>query len=397
MTLVRGHNEPVNRAETHVLIIGVNDYPNSKHPQAWACTTATGVSKLTSPTLSARALADWFLTEFHNSSAPLGSLDLLLSEAVPETYQDPKTKHAHAIGRADFVGIQTSFQNWETRCNSDPGNVAAFYFCGHAAEGCNRILLPSDFPILSQHNEPDWNQVVNFNATCTAMEYCLAAHQFYFLDCCRTQLPPELASSPLGVALRHPRLGSAPKVRAQPVFTIGEYSTTGAARDQISGFTDLLLLSLRGAAAELRGGRWQVTAQPLLEAFQRIKEVFHEAFQVESSDISRYPSVEIDVLSKKILGTATLHHYRPKAPPMVPACIRCDPERAAFAAQFAVANSAGIVPLKFNKSGPYAHGFLKRGRHEFQVTFPGGVWQNAKKRKSVEPPVCECRFEAEDV
>lgn len=92
MTLIAGQAAPVQEARTHVLIIGVGDYPNVRQSRvARNAADLLEVRPLTSPPRSARELADWFLTSFHNPNAELGSLELLFSDAGQTTYQHPQT------------------------------------------------------------------------------------------------------------------------------------------------------------------------------------------------------------------------------------------------------------------------------------------------------------------
>ena len=322
MTLITGEATPVPKpARTHVFIVGVGDYPNIRNSQAASnAATLLSVTPLTSPPPSARALADWFLTSFHNPNAELGSLELLFSDKGQTTYKHPETGEVHNIDPADFQNLQQAFQRWENRCNSSQDNVAVFYFCGHGAEGANRILLPADFPVLvPASGQPDWNQVVNFSATLINMQYCSAAHQFFFLDSCRISLPH---TPLLGSSLIPPRImQQQPVVKAQMVYTIPERWATGGFSGSISAYADLLLHSLRGGAAAQTRHVWQVTGMGVLTACERIREVFSE----EGITGTPYPIIEL-APSTPIQTNPVLHQY--KEPPLIPIRINCKPDSA---------------------------------------------------------------------
>jgi hypothetical protein len=397
VTLVAGQAAPVVAARTHVLIIGVGNYPNATpaNPASYYCTLlGMNLSKerLTSPPKSARAVADWFIKDFNNARAPLGSVELLLAEAEPQPYCNPHTGVQYdPIEPATFARIQKAFQRWEARCNMNTGNVAVFYFCGHGAEVANRILLPADFPVpIKASGEPNWNRVVNFSSTRVNMEFCKAAHQFYFLDCCRLR-PDQLARLGLGVPLISARvLQASPPVRAQPVYTIPDRDTTGANPGQISAFTDLLLNSLRGAAAELEKGIWHVTAMRLLTACEKLAEVFPE----EGLQGTAYPIVELD-RSVPFRDNPVLHQYPQGAPPRVPARIRLRPQAAAQLANYAAQQGTRTIPLQRHRTWHYGHGFLPPGGHTIQVAFPVGAgWKCDPQTVSADPPVCVCDCEA---
>jgi hypothetical protein len=389
VTLIKAQRGSQKGGRTHVLIIGINDYPNanpnSNDRQAQAAreySTLLGVSQLSSPAVSARAFADWFLAEFHNPAAGLGSLELLLSESLM-TYQNEQ------VEKANFKNIIDAFQRWASRCDEHKDNVGVFYFSGHGAEGCNQILLPSDFPIISPNNHrPDWTQVIDINATRAVMRYCRAQGQFYFLDCCRTRLRGPLASQPLGATLYSPdldprQLGSA----AQAVYAV-EDQTTGAAPHQISGFTALLLHSLRGAAAQPEGGKWHVASETLHRACKRIKEVFEEDFIGGHEALSSvFPNVSADIKLSSSVERLLLHHYRKKTPPAVPVRVTHDLGDSAFGASYCAVSRTETIHLSWNTRRRHAHTRLKPGKHEFQIHLDGG--ESHKFRKSVQPPVCE--------
>src|SRR5687767_12707438 len=80
----RSPNDP----STHVLIVGVGRYEFGKG--ANETPVAGDLRQLTSPPISAREIADWFVRSFQNSQKPLGSVALLLSEDPVRQYQAPR-------------------------------------------------------------------------------------------------------------------------------------------------------------------------------------------------------------------------------------------------------------------------------------------------------------------
>ena len=75
MTLLAGAAAPVPEPRTHVLVIGVGDYPNTKASSAAQIAAgAVKVTPLGSPVPSASKVAEWFLN-LHNPAAELGSLE----------------------------------------------------------------------------------------------------------------------------------------------------------------------------------------------------------------------------------------------------------------------------------------------------------------------------------
>src|SRR5438034_10565023 len=80
---------------THVLIVGVVAYEFGKNKKE--APVATGFRQLTSPPVSARAVADWFITSFRNQEKPLASVALLISEDAAKPYQPPAPAGAAAV------------------------------------------------------------------------------------------------------------------------------------------------------------------------------------------------------------------------------------------------------------------------------------------------------------
>ena len=103
MTLVL--HKPEIRPATHAFVVGVGRYTfldGGAHPAAKVA--GWGLKQLSSPPLSATAIADFLLGELDNPKAPLGSVELLLS---PEgRYRAPTGGASHAV---DPATTATSF------------------------------------------------------------------------------------------------------------------------------------------------------------------------------------------------------------------------------------------------------------------------------------------------
>ena len=97
------------------------------------------MKQLKSPVVWARAFADWLCLGYQNSSAQLGSVNLLLSPANPfaATGRTPLP-----VDPPEMETVQAAYDAWYARCDARPGNIALFYFCGHGvAQGFNSLLL----------------------------------------------------------------------------------------------------------------------------------------------------------------------------------------------------------------------------------------------------------------
>ena len=131
----------VNTRGTHVLIIAAGEYPalwGGDPAKQLSDADKIGMRQLSSPPLSAAALAEWFLADsdgsqmqgFHNPEAPLASVEMLVSPTRSYRLPDGSEVAVEAATKANITG---AFRKWRLRAASHPDNNAVFYFCGHGA------------------------------------------------------------------------------------------------------------------------------------------------------------------------------------------------------------------------------------------------------------------------
>jgi len=139
--------DPGGAPATHALVVGVGEYPwlIGGTEQANAA-LAEGMGQLSSPPASARAITDWLLGSHADPTAPLATIDLLLSAADGEQSYRPEGGDTVAVDMAEKEALVAAIRAWRTRCDSHPGNVALFFFCGHGVgRGFDLALLARDF------------------------------------------------------------------------------------------------------------------------------------------------------------------------------------------------------------------------------------------------------------
>jgi hypothetical protein len=130
---------------THVLGIGVGGY---RHLDGGPSPMGDpllhgGVTQLSSPPLSALALRDRLVATNPDAwRAPLGSVDLLVSPHPEHPWPDGA---GVKLEEPTMSNIKIAFDAWKKRCDSDSGNVAILYFCGHGLEKDEQYVLASDF------------------------------------------------------------------------------------------------------------------------------------------------------------------------------------------------------------------------------------------------------------
>jgi hypothetical protein len=184
--------------QTHVIIIGVDAYRHLVGGTGHAAKQQFGLRQLSSPTRSAFAFVDWLLKKYHNPIAPLGSIELLLSQGDdPVFYINPKTNSRYKVDLAEKRAITTSIRTWFDRGDQHLDNIAIFYFCGHGlARGAELGLLAQDFG-ADKHSL--MQNSIDLGSLVLAMEGCKARNQCFFIDACRHE-PKSIAIASLGDA-----------------------------------------------------------------------------------------------------------------------------------------------------------------------------------------------------
>lgn len=173
---------------THVLLVGCGDYPHL------AAAGFGGLQPLTSPRLSAKAMADWFLSgpdalpagqalpadrAFHNPDAPLGSLVMLTSPAEP--YKAPSGV-ASPTTRPTLANIKSAYTQWLARLGANPNSRGVFHFCGHGvSNGISQYLVADDF---GEDPDDPWQGVFHVSNTCQATIRKTSASLFFLIDAC---------------------------------------------------------------------------------------------------------------------------------------------------------------------------------------------------------------------
>lgn len=272
---------------THVLLIGVGDYPYLKDgDDAKPFAMAMGMGQLSSPPLSVRALASWFMdagTGFHNPDRPLRSLQVLCSADGPVLVKGADGV-PHAVDRARMPAVKQAVIDWMARAGRNPENLAVFFFCGHGlafGEAENALLL-EDFggnPV-----NPMADAVAFDSMRLGVLRHCVAKHQIHLIDACRT--PPTkdfldtygngAAGDPIAAA------GLSRKLRdkiAPVYFATGLASAAYGLNGQPSLFTQGLLQSMRGPASRDKDDHWEVQVPALAEGINKC--VASMSFQVQ--------------------------------------------------------------------------------------------------------------------
>jgi hypothetical protein len=316
MTLIFDKSTP-GEAQTHAFLIGVGHYPHLPEGGGAPTSLDMGLGQLTSPPVSARALASWLIKKYNNPDANLGSLELFLSEKTPQLFEngEPGGKN---VDPASMACIQPAFRQWIDRCKSHPKNVLFFYFCGHGALiGGNQILLLEDY---GADDDAPFNGAIDFSRMWQAAANTVEGFKCFFADACSNVSDADVVEANAPAMLVRKSTNGDFNKRVLAVRGAVDGTSSYGKRNDVSRFTRVLIDCLAGRAANNVGGKWTVTnlgiTQPLGIAMREIND-----FEIRKGGIEQVP-----LFDKFSLIPITLHVCNPL--PEVPVVIEFDPEDA---------------------------------------------------------------------
>jgi hypothetical protein len=376
------HEEQINGPATHVLIIGVGNYPHLVGGSSDRYSEHGGMRQLSSPPISALAVAEWLVTSYDHPSKPLASVSMLSSAAEPSVFTNPKTATQTPISSATFSNLDAAARSWKGLGDSNPDNLMLFYFCGHGiANGPDLSLLLEDFGSV-----PDsaLEYALDFRRFHIAMERCNARHQCFFIDACRSGDRNIIdAAGYAGRSIFTPstRRNRDIPIRQKPVF----YSTFAGERaqsrtGQVSLFTDAILKAFEGGGADDTDGDWWVDTSQLQKTVQ---------FMMERAIDQGFPSSQANPVDD--MSVFQLH--RLTSEPSVPVVIGCRP------------NELNQLASLSWQSGPQQDTrppqdvdwdtSLIAGRYTFSANVAGGQTTPPPIERTVRPPYRRIKLEVE--
>jgi Caspase domain len=261
-------NDDAKRAGTHVLLIGIGDYPWLEDGIAFVAAdheeNAMGMGQLSAPPISMRAMANWFLSEFDNPDRPLASLSLLLSEAEDSHYAHPRaTGGTDALPRGTIDDVRAAVAAWIKRASLRRDNALVFGFCGHGLQSGNPVLLCRDY---GKDPLGRFQGAIDFEQFRIALSTMLPDTQLVFVDACRTpdpddsQLGAATPGNPLIDMQSLSKRDNSPALQSVH-FATSLYTPAWGRPDSPSLFTGAVLKALGGGAAEHTADWWVTTGR----------------------------------------------------------------------------------------------------------------------------------------
>jgi hypothetical protein len=365
------HVQSVVGPAVHAIVIGAGDYPHLVGGAGPLFPQGEGMGQLTSAPVSARAFADWLVTEYHNPGRPLASVRLLLSEPAPAVWKHPVTQGEQEVPRADMASVKVAIQQgWLPDLDTSEDHLGIFYYCGHGVTaGMKEALLLSDF---GGNPVDPYDAALRFDGFEFGMNRAKAREQLYIVDACRTPSPAFLNTHEFGghALVTGQAFTGHSRGRRDPVLRSTSLGAAAFGRPgQPSLFTQALLAGLRGAGSDNADDEqvWQVGSNMLGEALQFLVKRTLELEGLTEEQIPVGPSAGKVIVS--IL----------KAPPKVPVIVTCDPHEVTQEAEF----SCGDLPKWNSRNGDP---FVPVGAQTFTAEVAGPPVRRGSRAREVRPP-----------
>lgn len=289
--------------QTHVMIIGVGKYDHLPGGSGTVTNHANGMGQLSSPGVSARAMANWFLSgKFNNPAKPLGSVCLLLSEDGDREIELPSGE-TQPVPLANSSTFKSAFIGWFERCEEHQDNLSVIYFCGHGvSSGSQMSLLLSDF---GENRHAPLEGAIDLRSIQVAMAHSRASNQIWLVDACRSDSPllsgldQQLGVRPIAPDASK-RVGMAPpKIYISFSTLVGSkaYGKSG----ECTEYTKAILRGLEGHAAIQNSDGWWVTTTELSSTVQQHMDVaspdgLYEQFaEIDRQSLFSITKAEVDL------------------------------------------------------------------------------------------------------
>ncbi|MCP3669802.1 MAG: caspase family protein [Gammaproteobacteria bacterium] len=317
---------------THVLLVGVGNYPHLNDGDGNLAVEHGEMGQLSSPPVSAYAIADWFLDKFNNPAKPLASVSLLVSGKEIQPYQNARLDAPVMPVAATYPNLKAAVDEWYLLCDGSEGNLAMFWFCGHGvARGMvGPSLLLEDY---GASKITPMDGAVDFSMFHRGMNRCAARQQCFFIDACREVSEVVLNTSADGQVLVQDSTNR-PYTDGRD-FRVYYAAIEGAAaygrKNNTSHFTEELIRGLNGCGSHnmLDNDKWWVSTG-------RLQEWLHWGLMKRPGK-PKVPAGELQGAFEFHLLSAT---------PMTPFYVGCDPNNDNDAATLSCKADGNVIATR---------------------------------------------------
>ncbi len=308
------------------------------------------MESLESPPRSAKAMADWLITEFNDPDCPLGSVSLIVSTEDTFQYEHPLSGEIFAVPTGSTTEIVDAVDAWAARAGSNVGNRCIFYFCGHGLHvGGLDFLLSRSF---GEKPNQFWDGVLRRSSIDAPMRIIGPENQVFFYDTCRNE----------GTAI----IGGSPEART----VLSTFETTGRIPYQCRMFA-----TAEGASAHGRPQGLSLFAEEFIERAKKTaaRKQRGGGWWINTGDLHRHMVRFIKDQRCQLEGDQLDLSYIGQAPTNIPVVLSCEPSETIYSVDIECrAENASALNLRGSMlpddGEPEWRLSLNTGNHEFSST-----------------------------
>ncbi len=374
-------NPPVAGPATHVLVIGVGDYPHLRKGSKKLAARNLGLGQLSSPPVTAQRFAQWWLDPlvtpgavgYENPNCPIGSIEMLISGVGSFPVTIPGNGSAEPL-RAKRDAVQDAFDAWLARVASHPDNIGVFYFCGHGVKVANHYLLVEDFG--RRDNQP-WENAFDVSSTILASMRKVQGSLFFMIDACKEvslTMAQTLGANP--ASLLDVDLTADVKAKSTAeIYAAGEGMLAFALEGKVSRFTDALLTAMSGfcGVRTIPAPTWDADGELIATAVRKLLENGNRTAERKQTSGQRIEGDPVPLL-------------RANKPPLVKLVLDVSPPDKRPAAIFWWKAPNGVPEEHDGANGAFS-ATVKRGLHTVGARPRNAEFQKVEFDDELIPPV----------
>jgi hypothetical protein len=290
--------DPAGRPGTHVIAIGIGHYDHLPDGGGTPTQHHLNLKQITSPPVSARTVASWFIENFDCPDKPLASVSLVLSEAVPKPVKNGKTGVSFTVPTGTTDEVKKALAAWIGRAEANPDSRIILYFSGHGlASGMDNLYLLRDY---GKDPQDPLSGALNYQRFLTGLATRKPSNQFMLFDACRSvdQAAALNGTGGQGIFFADAagRLGLVQPMLQCPVFSTELDRKAFGRPNEESLCARAFIRAMSGACSKKLGNAWYIMTDRVVEGlsdFQNRELMQAGAPLQQSADTNRYAKIPL--------------------------------------------------------------------------------------------------------